>query len=91
MCNVNIILILNRWHDELMNIIDPLKAEFKGWICIRGLPFLMWNIDICSYISSSCGGLIDIDKQEKDFSILSEANIRVQNMRFTEIPQVVHQ
>lgn len=34
------------------------------------------------------GGLIEIDKQTKDFLVLTEANIRVQNSRITEISQV---
>lgn len=66
-----IIVVLSRWH-ELVNSFDVLKAKYKGWICIRGLPFHLWNEDTFSRIGSYCKGLVEIDKQTKDFSVLKK-------------------
>lgn len=65
-----------------MNTIEPLKAKFEGWICVWGLPFDIWNKESFSRLVAR-GGLIEIDKQTKDFLVLTEANIRVQNSRIT--------
>lgn len=71
--------------------IDPLNAKFEGWICIRGLPFHLWNLDTFRRIGSSYGGLLEIHEQTIDYSVLTEAKIKVQTTCISEISQVDHQ
>lgn len=70
------IVSLNRWY-EFVNIVDPSRAKFGGWISVPGLPFNFQNQDKFEYIGSMCGDLIEIHEQTKNFSALSEARIRV--------------
>lgn len=65
----------------LVNTFDSQRARFDGWIAIRGLPFSRWNLRNFAHIGEKFGGLLDINSNIKDLSIISEAKIRVKNFQ----------
>lgn len=57
---------------------------------IRGLSLHRWNKETIDRIGSMCWGTIEVDRQTKDFSTLSEGKIKVKTTSLADIPQVIY-
>lgn len=81
-------VLLNKYH-KMLNAIDTNYSRFRGWIAIKGLPFLLWNSHSFENIASQCGELLEIHTRTANFSILTEAKIKVKATGTSSIPETI--
>uniref|UniRef100_A0A803QQM3 Reverse transcriptase domain-containing protein n=1 Tax=Cannabis sativa TaxID=3483 RepID=A0A803QQM3_CANSA len=75
---------------SLANQMDNVKVECRGsWIGVHGLPLNLWNMKIFRKIGERCGGLLDVDKDTAEASMLSHLRLQLQGDEFGFIPETI--
>ena len=49
----------------------------RGWIGIKGIPLIMWNVHVFKIIREACGGLLEVAEETKNKSYLGYEKLKV--------------
>lgn len=73
----------------MVNTIDTNFSQFRGWISIKGLPFVLCTVETFKSIANQFGHLIEIDLHTLNHRNLFKAKIRVECNGASSIPQII--
>ncbi|KAF4383630.1 hypothetical protein F8388_014130 [Cannabis sativa] len=74
------------WESQKENI----KVECRdSWIGIQGLPLNLWHMKIFRKIGDCCGGLLDVDKDTAEASMLSHMRLQLRGDDSGFVPEYV--
>lgn len=80
-------IFLNKY-SRTVNTIDSKVSAFRGWILIKGLPFDCWKTHIFESIAQDFGGLMEVDRNTENLSVLLAAKIRIKSTDISTIPHI---
>ncbi|KAF4363318.1 hypothetical protein G4B88_011715 [Cannabis sativa] len=70
------VVSLSQWSWEAQK--ESIKVECRdSWIGIYGLPLSLWNMKTFRKIGECCGGLLDVDKESAEASLLSHVRLQL--------------
>ncbi|KAF4352463.1 hypothetical protein F8388_012164 [Cannabis sativa] len=70
------VVSFSQWSWEAQ--MESIKVECKdSWIGIYGLPLSLWNMKTFRRIGECCGGLLDVDKESAEASLLSHVRLQL--------------